>query len=391
MTENSSGPSALRWICVVVGVMLAWSGIQMAMIAIGNFRPQMALAHSHVTADATVLGVRWEKHDMGRKKGTGVASTSLQDNDFVNVCYVRFHFVADGHDVEGEIEPAGFGASDPAAPPYHTGDVIRVMYRPGHPDHAVLNVSSSIWGPIIAPGAVALLLFIFAGALFYGFRLMSRKVNGAGAGSVSPNAKPPVMGGSETHSMNLSPGTKLGPYEIVLETDRLLFRDHQLDDLEPFCAIEADAEFRRFVGGQPRTRAAAEEKFRHKYLPAIRNRMALWATIYKPEGCYIGYCGVYPHFGSAGPIPGEGTLAFYLASPYWKKGLATEAGLAFVRFAFGELNLSRLVASVQTGNDASVHVLTKLGFVGVEHEDGARRSFDHFELRNPEATTPPAA
>ena len=99
---------------------------------------------------------------------------------------------------------------------------------------------------------------------------------------------------------------------VVLQTARLLFRDHELEDLEPFCAMEADPEFRRFVGGKPRTRAAAEEKFRRLYLPAVRNRMGLWATVFKPEGRYIGYCGVYPHFGPAGPIPGEGALAFFL-------------------------------------------------------------------------------
>ena len=149
----------------------------MAMIAIGNYRPQMTLAHSHISADATVLGVRWEKHDMGRRRGVraGGLQDQIEGHDFVDVCYVRFHFVADGHDVEGEIEPAGSGVSDPATPPYRTGDVIRVMYRPGHPEHAVMDASSSIWGPIIAPGAVALLLFIFAGALFYVFRLMSRE------------------------------------------------------------------------------------------------------------------------------------------------------------------------------------------------------------------------
>ena len=178
---------------------------------------------------------------------------------------------------------------------------------------------------------------------------------------------------------------------VVLETDRLLFRDHQLGDLDPFCAIEGDAEFRRFVGGRPRTRAAAEEKFRRQYLPAVQDRLGLWATIYKPEGCYIGYCGVYPHFGPMGSIPGEGTLAFYLARPYWRKGLATEAGLAFIHFAFSELKLSRLVATVETGNDASVRVLTKLGFARLRHEEGERRSFDHFGLSTSETMSPPAA
>ena len=173
MTEKPSGPdAALRWICVGAGILIAWGGIQMAMIAAGNVRPQMALAHSHDRANASVLGVRWEEHDLGRRRGTGVSS--VQGHDFVNVCYVRFHFAADGHDVEREVEATGFSVSDPRTPPYHAGDILPVMYRPHHPEDAVVETRSSIWGPIIAPGGAALLLFIFAGGLFYGFRLMSR-------------------------------------------------------------------------------------------------------------------------------------------------------------------------------------------------------------------------
>lgn len=163
---------------------------------------------------------------------------------------------------------------------------------------------------------------------------------------------------------------------IVLETERLLFRDHEVDDLDPFCAMEADPEVRRFVGGKPRTREQAEEKFRRVYLPPVRNRRALWATVFKPEGRYIGYCGVYsPH------RKNEGALGFYLARPYWGRGLATEAGRAFIKFGFEELGLTRIISSVETGNAVSVRVLEKLGFVWVRHEKGEPRSFDHFELR----------
>jgi RimJ/RimL family protein N-acetyltransferase len=48
---------------------------------------------------------------------------------------------------------------------------------------------------------------------------------------------------------------------VVLESERLLFRPHEAADLEAFCAMEADAEVRRYVGGAPRTREAAEERF----------------------------------------------------------------------------------------------------------------------------------
>lgn len=161
---------------------------------------------------------------------------------------------------------------------------------------------------------------------------------------------------------------------ILFETERLRFRDHTLADLEPFCAMEADPEFRRFVGGRPRPRDEAEEKFRRVYLPEIRDGRGLWATVYKPDDRYIGYCGVY------GDKADEAVLAYYIARPYWGRGLATEAGEAFVRFAFDELNVQRLVTAVQVGHAASMRVLEKLGFAWVRRENGDARSFDHFEL-----------
>lgn len=172
----------------------------------------------------------------------------------------------------------------------------------------------------------------------------------------------------------------------ILETERLLFRDHTLEDLDPFCALEADPQVRRFVGGRPRTREEAEHRFRDRFLRPAPDRLRLWATVFKPGGCYIGYCGVYPLVGEAGPIPGEGALAFALAPAYWGRGLATEAARAFVGFGFRELHLRRIVASVEAGNGASVRVIEKLGFALWRLEEINRRSLYHFELRNPQAT-----
>ncbi len=168
---------------------------------------------------------------------------------------------------------------------------------------------------------------------------------------------------------------------VVLITDRLLFRDHESADVEAFCAMEADAEVRRYVGGAPRTREAAEHKFNTVYLPPVTNGLALWATVYRPNQTYIGYCGVYPHFSSVGePIPGEGTLAFYLARQYWGRGLATEAGRAFIEHGFDVLGLNKVVATVQEGNAASLRVLQKLNFTHTGTEVGNLRTYHHFEL-----------
>jgi ribosomal-protein-alanine N-acetyltransferase len=168
---------------------------------------------------------------------------------------------------------------------------------------------------------------------------------------------------------------------IVLESERLLFRDHEASDLDAYCEMEADPEVRRYVGGAPRPRESAERKFQAGLQRHMSDRMAMWATVYKPEGLYIGRCGMYPHFDAEGrKIAGEGTLGFYLARAYWGRGLATEAGRAFVNFGFNELHLARIVTAVQVGNDASLRVLEKLGFLLVRTETGDPRSFHHFEL-----------
>lgn len=142
--------------------------------------------------------------------------------------------------------------------------------------------------------------------------------------------------------------------------------------------MEADAEVRRYVGGAPRTREAAEQKFRGLLQP-VEDRLAMWAMILKPENRYIGRCGLYPKLSGEEKVFGEAVLAFYLARAWWGRGLATEAGSAFVRFGFDQLALNRIVASVQIENQASIRVLEKLGFILIETERGVR-SFHHFEL-----------
>jgi ribosomal-protein-alanine N-acetyltransferase len=167
---------------------------------------------------------------------------------------------------------------------------------------------------------------------------------------------------------------------IILETERLYFRPHILADLEAFCAMEADPDFRRHVGGSPRPRDQSEQRFMNSLKPVIDN-LSMWATIYKPENKYIGRCGIYPHFNYNGqPIPGEAALGLYIDKAYWGRGLATEAGLAFVEFGFNSLKINKIVTVIDTRNDASVRVIEKLGFKLDQIERGNLRSFYHYVL-----------
>lgn len=170
--------------------------------------------------------------------------------------------------------------------------------------------------------------------------------------------------------------------QILLESERLFFRPHLITDLDDYCAMEMDINVRRYVGGHPRTRENAEQRFPVNQLEKMStDRLALWATVLRTENVYIGRCGLYPHLGADGKtISDEAVLAFYIAFPYWHQGFATEAGKAFIQFGFGELTLRRIVTTVEKGNDASVHVLQKLGFSLANTEEGPR-TFYHFTLQ----------
>jgi [ribosomal protein S5]-alanine N-acetyltransferase len=166
-----------------------------------------------------------------------------------------------------------------------------------------------------------------------------------------------------------------------LETDRLLFRKHTMADMDAYCGMEMDADVRRYVGGQPRTRQEAEKRFMGTLAPS-NGSLGMWATILKSENKYIGRCGIYQHVDSEGnPIPGEAALGLYIAKAYWGKGLATEAAKAFIQLGFCQLKLNKIVAAVQAGNDASVRVMDKLGFKLHDTEIGQWRTFYHFALK----------
>jgi ribosomal-protein-alanine N-acetyltransferase len=168
---------------------------------------------------------------------------------------------------------------------------------------------------------------------------------------------------------------------VVLETERLIFRQHVLADLDAFCTMEADPDFRRYVGGRPRPREEAERRFMEGALKPAPNRMAMWASVLKSTGQYIGRCGVYPHFNDEGGVyEGEGAIGLYIATEYWGRGYATEAGRAFVKFGFDELKLNRIVTAIDSRNEVSVYVIEKLGFELVRTEVGEYRSFHHYSL-----------
>jgi RimJ/RimL family protein N-acetyltransferase len=112
--------------------------------------------------------------------------------------------------------------------------------------------------------------------------------------------------------------------------------------------------------------------------------MGLLATVFKPNGDYIGRCGLYPRRDEDDQtVPGEACIAFYLARAYWGQGLAYEAGRLFIQYGFDVLRLSRIEAGMSAHHFASIRVIEKLGFTWIRSGEGGGSRWHEYELRRP--------
>lgn len=174
---------------------------------------------------------------------------------------------------------------------------------------------------------------------------------------------------------------------LPLLTPRLRLRGPRPDDFEPLlAAIWSRPEVMRYVGGQPRPRDVAIERFAWSRALFARTGMALWTVERREDGMILGDCGVIPLEGH-GP---EIELGYRLRPEVWGQGLATEAARAAMGHAMapvheGGLGLRRLVAVTHLDNRASQRVLEKLGLRRVGTTDYAGSPHALFETGPAEA------
>ena len=152
------------------------------------------------------------------------------------------------------------------------------------------------------------------------------------------------------------------PGKLILETERLLLREFDEDDVEPFHTLLSSPDVIRYTldpGGGSKNVEHTLEILRSHPLADYRNYgFGRWACVDKASGRVIGFAGLKYLEES-----GEVDLGYRLLPTHWGLGLATEAGRAILHHGFTRLGLTRIIASVVPDNVASVQVLEKLGFM----------------------------
>ncbi len=113
----------------------------------------------------------------------------------------------------------------------------------------------------------------------------------------------------------------------------------------------------RYVGGSTTSVEESGEKLQRLIDHQERHGFSLWAVVERESATVIGDAGLtlYAHRGP------DVELGYRLKVPYWGKGYATEAARAWLRHAFDELGLRRILAVTHEENEASRRVLEKIG------------------------------
>lgn len=158
----------------------------------------------------------------------------------------------------------------------------------------------------------------------------------------------------------------------VLDTERLTLRPVASEDLPAIVALAGDGEVAQWT-----------VSIRH---PLSETEVTAWlarstaggehafAILRKGESELIGVVGITVMAGgdSGGHAGGHaeghagghrGEIGYWIGRPYWGNGFATEAVRRVLLHGFGALGLAEVEATVFPGNDRSVQVLNKTGFI----------------------------
>jgi [ribosomal protein S5]-alanine N-acetyltransferase len=159
-----------------------------------------------------------------------------------------------------------------------------------------------------------------------------------------------------------------------LMTERLRLRAAVPGDAAALLAVLGDAEVTRYHN-VPTVTTLAEaqallERLEQRY--AARDTIR-WAIELAEHSGMIGTVGLlrfdFEHR--------HAEVGYEIGRHWWGRGLTPEAAAAVIQYGFSVLGLHRIEAGVLPGNDASVRVLQKLGFL----EEGTRRDYLHVKGR----------
>ncbi len=156
----------------------------------------------------------------------------------------------------------------------------------------------------------------------------------------------------------------------TLVTKRLILRDLKFSDLVGLFTYARKSTIGPSAGWKPHE--TIEETA--KILRMLIHEEEVWAITLKEKDEIIGTIGLHVrNFENA--LANQKEIGYVLDDTYWGMGLMPEAVECVLSYAFGELELSKVLCGHYTGNTQSKRVIEKTGFHPTHIEQ--REHFDH--------------
>ncbi|WP_432664926.1 GNAT family N-acetyltransferase [Wukongibacter baidiensis] len=163
----------------------------------------------------------------------------------------------------------------------------------------------------------------------------------------------------------------------ISETERLILRTLEPDDLDSVMNFWGDNEVMKYCGGSLEDKEIIAKAI-NNYMNSQRERgFSAYAVILKKTDEVIGACG-YNYTKNDSEIE----LIYHFAKKHWGKGYATEAGRACIEYARKNLHIDKIIASVDPNHNSSRRILEKLGFkyIGMKWFEDTKQDEPYFEL-----------
>lgn len=163
----------------------------------------------------------------------------------------------------------------------------------------------------------------------------------------------------------------------TLETERLILKPYEESDKADFIALFTDATVMKYVGDGVLTNDQAEAFWQKLFEKLYPQEFNIWAVFVKENVRYVGHAGIYPR-----PTRKQDwEFVYFLNRDSWGKGFATEIARRLVEFAFEELNLLEVFATVDDVHSDSIRVLEKAGMKFERFEFDKDGRFSVYSIR----------
>lgn len=155
----------------------------------------------------------------------------------------------------------------------------------------------------------------------------------------------------------------------ILQSERLLFRQHEMTDVESYFKIMSDSSVVRYYGKYPlKDLSEAHNDLSLFHKEFVNGTMIKWVLEHKENKKYVGSIGA---FGLSSPHK-RTTISCVLDKQFWGMGLAKEGLQTVIQFLFKDIGMNRIQLYVDPINIKAVGLFESLGF----RKEGLLREYE---------------